>query len=84
MKVIKFESIRNSSIEGGEVVRKFSDNYPYVKNISERKSSSLSKSIKEQGKKNEDELTNKKIDIDSIIKIDYVKSFSVTNFIKIY
>lgn len=77
MRVIKFESIKNISIEGGDVVRKFSDNYPNMKSFSERRSTSLSKSIKEQSKKNEDELANKKIDIDSIIKIDYVKSFSV-------
>jgi len=60
------------------VVRKFSDNHPSIRGSSERKSSSLSKSIKEQSKKNENELSNIKIDIDSILKIDYVKSFSVS------
>lgn len=74
MKIVKFESVRNSSLEGSDVVRKFSDNYPNIKSFSERNSSSVSKSIKEHSKKTED----KKLDIDSIIKIDYVKSFSVS------
>jgi len=77
MKIIKFESIKNNSNEGTDVVRKFSDNCPNIKTLTERRSSSLSRSIKEQSKKNEEELANKKIDFDSIIKIDYVKSFSV-------
>ena len=73
---MKFESLKSTSIESGEIIRKFSDNCPNIKNISEKRSSSLTKSIKEHGKKKEEE-NNKKIDIDSIIKIDYVKSFSV-------
>jgi len=81
MKVVKFESIKSTSIEVGEV-RKFSDNYPNIKSLSEKRSNSLSRSIKEYEKKCEDKNKNQKIDIDSIIKIDYVKSFSV-NFIKI-
>lgn len=83
IKMIKFESIKNNSIESSEVVRKFSDNYSNLKTLSERRSSSLSRSIKEQSKKNEEESANKKIDIDSMIKIDYVKSFSVSLYFKL-
>jgi hypothetical protein len=83
MKIIKFESIKNNFNEEADIIRKFSDKCPNIKTLSERRSSSLSRSIKEQSKKNEEDLANKKIHFDSIIKIDYVKSFSVNFSIKL-
>lgn len=78
MKVIKFESVKSTSMESADTIRKFSDNYPNIRNTNDRRSTSLSKSIKKQNEQKEEQENNiNKIDIDSIIKIDYVKSFSV-------
>lgn len=79
LKVIKFESIKSSSMDSGEIIRKFSDNYHQNnnKNANDLRSSSLTKSFKKTMRNQEEQEIIKKIDIDSLIKIDYVKSFSV-------
>lgn len=83
LKAVKFESIKSTSMDSGEIkIRKFSDNYPNSKFLVDRRSASLSRSIKTHEKKLEEELNTKhQIDINAILNIDYVKSFSVKFFV---